>query len=178
MLNDNGTSFTFPDIPEGDYEIRASIIPDGRPPRADLYIADIRAGGRSVFDTGFQVGLDAVDSMEIVLGTEGGSIKGRIQFRATTQLVAVVVVPESFLAANAALYRIGYFRPDDEFKLTGIAPGNYKVFAVPYFNKTLPYRDPEFAAQNDRRAIPVTIQKGTTITGLNLSLGEVVAPND
>ena len=58
--------------------------------------------------------------------------------------------------------------------MNGIAPGNYKIFAVPYLNETVPYRSPEFIARHESRAVSVTVQKGTTVEGVSapyLALG-------
>jgi hypothetical protein len=172
VLSEDGRSFAFPNTIEGEYEIRTRIVADDRPPRPDLYVADIRAGGRSVFDTGFQVGVDAVDSMEIVLGTQGGSIQGSIPDSGAMR-IAVILAPESFRRENAALYHISYsLFLDGRFSLSGIAPGNYVVFAVPYLDRSLPYRNPEFVGKYERRAIRVTVQKGSKIIGLKVPLLE------
>jgi hypothetical protein len=150
------------------------IESDGTPPGRDHYISDVRADGRSVFDTGFRVGLDPVSSLEVIVGTQGGSIQGKITGSESPLPAALILVPESFRRSNASLYRVLYLPRNSEFKMNGIAPGNYKLFAVPYLNETVPYRSPEFIARHESRAISVTVQKGGIVEGIQapfLALG-------
>jgi hypothetical protein len=173
VLDETGTSFTFRGVPEGDYEILASIVADGRPPSPDLYVADIRADSRSVFDSGLQVGRDPVGSVEVIVGTRGGSIEGVVQGR-TNLPAALILAPEASRRNNAALYRVIYIPRNGAFRLSGIVPGNYKIFAVPYLNEPIPHRSPEFLGRHESGALSVTVQKGTSISGLRvpfLSLG-------
>jgi hypothetical protein len=173
LIDRDGRSFSISDVPEGDYELSVGIESDGRPPGSGHYIADVRLGGRSVFDTGFRVGLDPVDSLEVVVGTQGGSIQGKISGQSPLP-AALILVPEAFRRSNSSLYRILYLPRNGEFRMNGIAPGNYKIFAVPYLNETVPYRSPEFIARHESRAVSVTVQKGTTLEGVSapyLALG-------
>jgi hypothetical protein len=173
-IDADGRSFSIRDVPEGDYELSALIESDGRPPGSNHYILDVRAGGRSVFDTGFRVGVDPVDSLEVVVGTQGGSIQGKIVGSQSALPAALVLVPESFRRSNASLYRIIYLPRNADFKMDGIAPGSYKLFAVPYLNDTVPYRSLEFIGRHESRAVSVTVQKGTALEGIQapfLNLG-------
>jgi hypothetical protein len=173
-IDSDGRSFSIRDVPEGDYELLGLIESDGRPPGSNHYIADVRAGGRSVFDTGFRVGIDPVDSLEVVVGTQGGSIHGKVVGSQSALPAALVLVPEPFRRNNASLYRILYLPRNADFKMDGIAPGSYKLFAVPYLNDTVPYRGLEFIGRHESRAVSVTVQKGTTVEGIQapfLNLG-------
>jgi hypothetical protein len=174
VINADGRSFSVQDVPEGDYELKATIEPYDQPAGNDPYIADVRVEGRSVFDTGFRVGVDPVDSLEVIVGTHGGSIQGRITGSLSPLPAALILVPEFFHRSNASLYRVIDLPGNAEFKMNGIAPGTYKLFAVPYLNETVPYRSPEFIARYESRAVSVTVQKGTTLEGIKapfLSLG-------
>lgn len=173
-IDADGRSFSVRDVPEGDYSLSATIESDGRQPGGDAYISDVRADGRSVFDTGFRVGLDPVDSLEVVVATQGGAIQGKITGSQSALPAALILVPESFRRSNASLYRVLYVPRNAEFRMNGIAPGNYKMFAVPYLNEMVPYRSPEFLARHESRAVSVTVQKGATVEGILapfLSLG-------
>ncbi len=105
-MDRDGRSFSISDVPEGEYELSATLEFDGRPPEGNHYIADVRADGRSVFDTGFRVGVDPVDSLEVLVGTNGGSIQGKIVGSESPLPAALILVPESFRRSNASLYRI------------------------------------------------------------------------
>ena len=166
VIDASGTRFSFRDIPEGEYAFSLTFLPNPEDP--NLYVADIRASGRSVFDNGFVVGVDPVDSMEIVVGTKGGSIEGQL-WSADSPIPAVLVVaPEVFRRDNASLYRTMNLYRGEEFAVRGLAPGTYKVFAVPYPNEPLPYRSPEFMARYEHRALTITIEKGARLTGLQV----------
>jgi hypothetical protein len=169
VIDDNGVSFTFRGVPEGPYTIRGTVRSalGAYIQNSDFYIADIRASGRSVFDTGFQVGSDPVDSIEILVETSGGAIEGTLQGK--SELPAFLVfAPNSLRQGNASLFRWAVFPANGKFQLKGIAPGNYRLFSVPYLNEIPPFRDPEFLARHESRALNITIQKGTTTSGLQV----------
>ena len=173
VIDDSGIGFSFNNVPQGDYVIVPTIVPDGRTPNPDLYIADIRAGGRSVFDNGLRVGVDAAEALEVIVATGGGSIEGRVQGTSAV-VAAMILAPDSFRRNNATLYRVTYLPRNGSFKLSGLAPGTYKIFAVPYLNETVPYLSAEFLARHEASALTVTVAKGAAIGGLRvpfLSLG-------
>jgi hypothetical protein len=166
VIDDSGTRFSFSDVPQGEYSFSVTFLPETLD--RNLYIADIRASGRSVLDSGFVVGIDPVDSMEIVVGTQAGSIEGRLQNTDSATRAVLIVAPEVFRRANASLYRTMPLFRDEEFVIRGLVPGTYKVFAVRHSNEPLPYQSPEFMAQYEGRALTITIEKGTRLTGLQV----------
>jgi len=173
-IDGDGRSFSIRDVPEGDYEFSVRIESDGRPPGSSHYVSDVRLDGRTVFDTGFRVGFDPVDSLEVIVGTQGGSIQGRIVGSQSALPAVLILVPESFRRSNPSLYRVLYLPRNAEFRMNGIAPGSYKLFAVPYLNETVPYRGSEFITRHESRAVSVTVGKGTTVEGVQapyLALG-------
>ena len=92
-----------------------------------------------------------MDSLEVFVGTNGGSIQGKIVGSESSLPAALILVPESFRRSNASLYRIIYLPGNAEFRMNGIAPGNYKLLAVPYLNEPIPYRSLEFIARHESR---------------------------
>jgi hypothetical protein len=172
VIADSGTSFTFTDVPAGDYRFLASLAADGRPPDPNLYIADVRAGGKSVFDDGLLVGGDVVDAIDVIIGTKGGSIVGSVVGMIRDRPSVLIVVPESFRRANASLYRRLNLGPNvnGQFELHGLAPGNYKLFAIPARNEIVSSFSPEFVAQYESRATTVLVQRGMTTSGVQIRL--------
>ena len=158
-MDRDARSFSISEVPEGDYELSATLESDSEPPGSNSYIADIRVDGRSVVDQGFRVGVDPVDSLEVLVGTSGGSVHGKI-VGSPPLSAALILVPEAFRRSNASLYRVSYVQGNSEFTMNGIAPGNYKLFAVPYLNETVPYRSLDFIARHESRALSVTVEKG------------------
>ena len=162
VVDESGNEISFRNVPEGTYEVSVSIQPGSGPLNPDFFVEDVRVAGRSVYDNGLRVGLDPVDSVEIVIGRKGGSIEVTIPQKEKTAAIAILI-PDSFRRNNPALYRREVLPASSErVLLRGIAPGNYRIFAVPDTGESLPYRSPEFAARYESRAVTVTVQKGAT----------------
>jgi hypothetical protein len=169
-VDEEGTEITFLHVPDGTYAVSVGIEPLRARLNPDFYVDDVRVAGRSVYDSGLRVGLDPVDSVEIVIGTRGGSIEGTIPQKGKTAAI-VILIPDTFRRNNPALYKREIVRSSDEkFRLEGIAPGNYRIFAVPDTGESLPFRSPGFAARYESRALPVTIQKGATVGATQVPL--------
>jgi hypothetical protein len=121
--------------PDGDFLIAG--VPAGRFRVAltglspDLYIADVRRDGQSVFDTGFDIGGNSPDPIEIVVSTGASAVTGAVlksplkPFAATT----VALIPEQTRRENRTLYLSATTDVSGRFKIQGVAPGSYKLFA-------------------------------------------------
>jgi hypothetical protein len=164
----DGTGFSFPDVPQGPYDLVSTIESDGNSPGPGHYVADVRVAGRSVLDSGLQVGVDAIDSVEVVIGTESGAIEGKLTGSTSELPAALILLPDSVRRGNRALYRVLYRPRNGTFEMNGIASGIYKLFAVPYLNETIPYRSPEFIALYESRAVTATVQKQITLRGVEV----------
>jgi hypothetical protein len=157
--------------------MNAVLLTDGKPSSQDFYIADIRTGGRSVIENGFRIGLDAVDSMEVVIGTKTGTIEGRISNNGpnpflpgseTNRPVLLVLIPEASRRNNASLYRTASLPSIGYFQLSGIPPGNYKIFAVPQLNEAIAFRSEEFITRYEFRGLSVSVQQGINSGSLQI----------
>jgi len=171
VVDEGATEITFPNVPRGHYKVLVRLEPNLSPLNPDAYIADVRITGRSVYDDGIRVGLEPVDELEVVIGGNGGSIEGTISGQRDTAAV-VVLIPDAFRRNNAERYkheRIILSGGRATVRLRGIAPGSYKIFAVPDNGDPLPFRSPEFAARFESRAVPVTVQ-AATISGVQIPL--------
>jgi hypothetical protein len=184
-IGDDGVSFTFRDVPEGDYDLTVNFLADGKPPSPDLYVADIRAGGRRVIDTGFQVGVDAVDAMEVVIGTEGGSVKGNVLGRSPNASAIVVLAPATIRDEIVSYRGVPIARNgSDQFEFRGVRPGSYLVFAVQanadFIRSTnngsgggpemVVNLRSQFFSQNEARGARVTVMRGNTTSGVQVPL--------
>jgi hypothetical protein len=107
--------------------------------------------------------------VEIVIGTRGGSIEGTVVQNG--EVSGDHCSDSEFRRNNPALYKRQVIpAPGDKVLLRGIVPGNYRIFAVPDTGETLPFRSPVFAARYESRAIPVTLQKGSTVGPIQIPL--------
>jgi hypothetical protein len=85
--------------------------------------------------------------VELVLSSSSGSVRGSVtdgEQRAASG-VQVVVVPALEHRAEHDLYKTATSNKEGQFKIVGIAPGEYKLFAL---EGTEPdaYLDPDFIA--------------------------------
>jgi len=174
QIDETGMLFSFEDVPPGEYDITVRFVSDHEitfgpgPPGPDLYVADIRASGRSVFDNGLQVGVDATDALEIVVGTNGGAIAGTVLSATPTPRATVVLVPQFVLRGNPSQFGLIVANADGRFQFRGLTPGTYRVFAVP--SGTPISRRSEFLSQYESVATTVVVQKGASINGVQLLL--------
>jgi hypothetical protein len=128
VVGQDGKSFSFIGIPEGDYRLAATIV-SGLELSQDFYIEDIRAGSKSVGDSGLRVGVDVVDSIEVIVGTKMGTVEGRIVGCDSEQHLSVSLIPEA--PKRSDRYRSAPAAADGHFEFARVPPGNYAVLATP-----------------------------------------------
>jgi len=164
LIDETGLAFAFRDVPPGDYSLAVGFVPDrGRAPSPDLYVADIRASGRSVFDNGFEVGVDQTDAMEVIVGTNGATIAGNVVGATPNQPVTVLLAIEFARRSNTSLVKSVAGNANGQFQMRGLTPGTYRILAAPAGT-------PMSRAVFESRAITVVVQKGTSISGIQVPL--------
>lgn len=124
-------TFTLKGVSIGSQSIRV----DGLPP--DAYVADIRQGGVSIFDTArtlsgpqFVVG-DFSAPLEITVGRNGGTIQGVVETSRPQNVSGAVIAlvplpPHRFVQTY---YRSSVVGSTGEFTFRGLAPGVYQLYA-------------------------------------------------
>jgi hypothetical protein len=154
-------AFTANLLPGGKYKLIAS----GLPP--NTYIADIRQSGKSVFDDGFYPESDGENALEVILDTHGAALKGSAETadRKPARLGVVALVP-AVRRQNMALYKSAIIRADSElkaepksdgqFSISGIAPGDYKIFAWEHVPPEA-WKNADFMKQYETRGKAITI---------------------
>jgi Carboxypeptidase regulatory-like domain len=167
-IDETGMRFSFRDVPPGEYDVAVRFVSDREPPSPDLYVADIRASGRSVFDNGLEVGVDATDALEVVIGTNGGTIAGTVLNATSRQLATVVLLPQFVLRGNPSSFGAIVVGVDGRFQFRGLTPGTYRIFAVP--PGTPLSRRSELMSQFESDGLSVVVQKGALIGGIQLLL--------
>jgi hypothetical protein len=126
------------------------------------YIADIRQGERSVYESGIiSVGNGTAEPVEIVLAGPAGAITGNVQTSPGKSVagVQVVLIPNNPRRQNALLYKRAVAADDGQFNLQALAPGGYKLFAF----ESLPSSaelNAEFLKPFEDFGVPVTIETG------------------
>jgi hypothetical protein len=96
------------------------------------YVADILQSGLSIYDSGLLITDQSVTPFEVVVRSNGGSIGGIVRETTRQMPVAgatVVLVPLAPRRGNPSLFKTATSDANGKFTMTGIFPGNYKLFA-------------------------------------------------
>ncbi len=96
-----------------------------------LYIKSMKYGSEDA-SSGVISNLQPGVSLNIVLGTDPGEIDGTVQVGSLVSgaPVRVVALPDAAHAARNDLVRYGAAGAEGSFTLNGLAPGDYKVYAL------------------------------------------------
>jgi hypothetical protein len=142
--------FTLNVLP-GDYRIHLS-----RP--ADFYIQSMTLRGANIMSQSLRVEESSETPLEIVVGSNPGSIEGRAQASSVT----VVLIPNSERRGQRDLYKAVKAGASGEFRFAKVPPGDYKLFAWRTENGG-PWRDPAYIGRYEERGVPVRIGKGENV---------------
>jgi hypothetical protein len=117
-------------------------------PQSDLYVKGIWLGERPLTKPELVVLGPISGTLRVVYGGKAGVLEGVVRSRGSGQPVpsaGIVAIPEDRDGFNSAP-RMGGSAPDGRFRLMGLAPGRYRVFATPSM-QDLPYDDAEAMAR-------------------------------
>jgi Carboxypeptidase regulatory-like domain len=156
-ISADGT-FTLPAPVGTRARISLGLLPPG------LYIADVRQDGMSVFDAGFEIGADP-HPIQVVVNTDGGTIKGSVQDASGKPLrsASVALVPAEGRRQNRSLYRSVGSDATGRFTLTGVAPGEYTLFAWPPGVPGGSFYNPTYLKRYEDRGKAVTVGPSATL---------------
>jgi len=107
-------------------------LPPSPPGLENSYVKSIRVGGADVLDSGVRLIPIEGLSVEIVLGTNAGSLEGRVTRDGNPAAdVTVGMLPNTFSARGyrTDMHRTILTDASGHFQLRGLPPGDYKVFA-------------------------------------------------
>jgi protocatechuate 3,4-dioxygenase beta subunit len=159
--SDENGNFTVIGVTPGPYHVD---VGPGLPEK--LYVADVRQGARSVFDSGFEIGSQAVDPIQVVVNSGAGKVEGVVVDTAGKPLsgATVVVAPPENRRQNRVLFHQVVTDKNGRFSVRNVAPGPYKVFA---WQKDLPpgtWFNDGFMSQYEASGRGVTVTQGATVT--------------
>jgi hypothetical protein len=122
----------------------------------DAYIADVLQGGKSILKSGLVVTRGSTEPIQIIVNPAGAVIQGRVQ---NGSQASIYLYSRS---TNANNFRGERTLKAGEFALTGVAPGEYMIFAFPLHGPdTL---DPDFLIKYESQGTPITIKDETPVT--------------
>jgi beta-lactamase regulating signal transducer with metallopeptidase domain len=156
---EDGT-FTIANIPPTRYMLEMGA---GLPP--NLYVADVRAGAISVFDSGFEVGMEPPPPLQVMLRSGAAVVQGVVN-NGTGKPVpnaTVVLVPPETRRENREVYKFGKSDASGKFVVRGIAPGVYKIFAFQTIAGGEFYNS-RFLSKYEFRGRSLTVSQGSTTT--------------
>jgi hypothetical protein len=157
-IDDNG-SFTTPGAPDGRYRVPFNGV--SMPP--EFYVDDVRQGGVSIFDSGFEVRGRDPEPIQVLIKSGSGSLDGTVQDGSGRPLSGGVVALVPARRENEALYHSSRSDSNGGFTLRGIAPGDYKLFAWDAVPGTAHF-NAAFLEKYEERGIPITIAAGAKLT--------------
>ena len=161
-------TFVIEAVPAGTYNVGIQALGVSK----DFYVADIRAGARSVFDDGLTVSKTDVGVLEVVVGLNGGRIDGTVAGGKNFPVV-VVLAPDSARRQNGALFKTNVLdKASDAFDFAGVAPGLYSLFAFEVSSTAdiVPYRNADFLALHETKGMRVTIEKNSVVGPVRLQI--------
>jgi hypothetical protein len=179
IVNTQG-EVTFQFVNEGLYRLQAAIRPF-QAPRGErgtstgidfqnAYVDDIRQGGLSVYDSGLRVGTRDLGPVEVLVKTNGSTIDGVVSdaLGKPQAGVTVVLAPPENRRQNPDLYDMATTSAAGRFRMRGIPPGPYKLFAWPSI-PTGAYQNPEFISRDEQRGQQILVNASST-TNAELTL--------
>jgi hypothetical protein len=150
-------AFAIPSVAEANYRFVISGLPGG------AYVEDIRAGARSVFDSGLYVDDKAPDGLQILVNGGGGTVEGTVTTatRRPSAGSTVVLVPEPSRRQNATLFKTAIANAEGAFSFQGVRPGSYRVFAWESISDGA-YLNPLFLSKYEANGVAASVGGGTT----------------
>jgi hypothetical protein len=161
-------SFVLRGATPGEYRVIVST-----PQTPNSYLQSIRFGGRDVPAAILQLATRANSRLEISLGSNAATVIGNVVRTSNGKTLPasgtrVVLIPDAARRDRRDLYKNVFTDNAGKFQLTGVAPGNYKLFAWELVEDGA-WEDPEFmqiyedagkavrVAENGREAVDINL---------------------
>jgi protocatechuate 3,4-dioxygenase beta subunit len=128
------------------------------------YVKAVRAGGIDALTNGLDLSSGSPGQIDVVLGANAGRITGVVNGQRSGQPVtgatAVLIPQTKERRIQTASYKVSSSGEDGRFTFTGIAPGDYRIFAWEQMPEDQNYMDPGFLKTVEDKGQPVTIHEG------------------
>lgn len=145
--------FTIRNVPPGIWDIGVEPIPQGG------YIKAMNLGTRDVLRLDMTITPGTSQQLEIVVSGNGAAVSGKVEGSPTA---SVLLAPEGKDKDVLSFYRVAVLDDTGHFKITGITPGAYKLYA---FDKLAPdaWQDPEFLGPFESAGTAIELREGSKI---------------
>jgi len=163
-------SFVITDVPPFRYTLSVVGMNDS------LYIKSLDVMGQTLPDLRLDVDWVRAGPITVVLSALGGMIRGRVlnESQLPAMGARVVLVPDRSRRHQAQLYKTTTTDSYGHFKLGGISPGKYELFASRNVEGDT-YRDPDFLRQVEEFGQEITVSESSnedTVLTLTPSIDE------
>ena len=150
-------SFTLESVPLGTYRVSLS------PPLQNSYMKSVRLGNSEGVHSGITVQGQPVGTLQILVSAKPGTLQGRVLDDRNQPLAnaMTVLVPETDLRSRTDLFKNVATTPSGEFKLQGLTPGNYKLFAWQEVENGA-WLSSEFMREFEERGVSVVVAEGSS----------------
>jgi hypothetical protein len=148
-------TFTLQQVGRDDYRLAVTGMP------RNGYVKTARLGGVDVLSEGLRLDRPPGGPLEVVVSVNTGIADGVVQGerQEPSANVTVVFVPDGARRNRLDLYRTTSTNAQGQFRVEGLPPGDYKVFAWEDV-ETGAWQDPDFIRQFEDRGRPVRINEG------------------
>jgi hypothetical protein len=145
--------FEVPNVTSGSYIVMALSLPE------DFYMKSATLGRADAMNRPAPFSADIPDSLQIVLSSASGRIRGTVVAAngAAFPGAQVVLVPEETLRDRTNLFKTATADQTGTFALRGIPPGNYFLFAWNFLEPRA-YADPAFLRRYEQNAVAIKIE--------------------
>lgn len=147
-----------PNVFQGEYRVALQNLP------ADVYIKEVRFGAVDALTSSIEIVAPVTKSLAVTLGANGGRVEGSVLNAASRPVpdIQAVLVPDEH-RSRPDLYKTAVTDANGHFLITGVAPGNYKVFS---WESLEPhgYFDPALLARSELQGKPVHIDESSKAT--------------
>ena len=155
VASPEGLEFQFNGVIPGVWALDVSGLPEG------AYIRSISAGGRDLPDRKLDVSDAPPGFLEIRLAINGGRLDGRVQSLSPGRRATLLLAPSDD-AGRSRVAKTAVSDAGGGFFMTGIAPGDYRLFAFEEVDVT-ELQDPAFLSSFEKNAAAVHFEAGAAM---------------
>jgi hypothetical protein len=154
-VNADGT-FTLIGVPPGIWDISPGPIPKGG------FMKSMHLGKQDVLTEEMEIAPATEAPLTIVISSRGGRVEGELEDEAARRKPALIMLaPTGKFAAVMSFFGITNSDPERRFKLSGLTPGPYILFAFQQPPKG-DFRGPDLVEKMSRLGVPVEVREGET----------------
>jgi hypothetical protein len=154
-------SFAIPDVPPGEWLLNVNPNPGG------MFDKSVRLGDKDFLFQRLEIPPGSDAPLNIVLSSNSATVTGEVDAGgsdtgSTVKRAGILLEPVGKLHTFTRFYYSALAGDDGKFKLTGVAPGKYKIFALQKIAATN-YRNPESGDLLDALGEELDVTEGAKI---------------